>query len=131
MTKFSGLPVTVNLDDNGGTPVDISNDVNNHTCNITIGEQDVTGLDKSAIERLQLLQDFEATVNGNGLASSATRAVFQTIGGARTLVIDFPDSATLTVEVMIFNYQLTRGGDGGITWSASLKLCNGTAPAWS
>lgn len=131
MTKYAGLSIVCNIDNSAGSPVNISNDVNAHNTSIKIGEQDVTGLDKTAIERLQLLEDFEATVSGNGLASSTTRAVFETNTNARTLVIDFPDSATMTVEVMIFGYTLTRGADGGITWSTSLKLCNGTKVAWS
>jgi hypothetical protein len=119
------------LDDSGGSGVAITNDVGTITLNTTRGEQDVTGLDKSAMERLQLLEDSDVTMGGNGLPSSATRAVFQNLANARTLVIDYPDSATATVEIMLFAYNIQRGQDGGISWTANGKLCNGTALAWS
>lgn len=131
MAKFAGLGMAVTLDNSAGNPVTISNDVASITLGDTSGEQDVTGVDKSAMERLQLLSDSQVTLNGNGWPSSTTFAVFSNRANSRTLVIDFPDSGTYTVEVMIFGFSPSRGADGAVTWSADLKLCNGTAGAWS
>lgn len=131
MAKSAGFPMTYTLDDSGGSGVAITNDVGSITVNTTRGEQDVTGLDKSAMERLQLLEDSDVTMGGNGFPSSTTRAVFNNMSNARTLVIGYPDSATATVEVMLFSYNINRGQDGGITWTANAKLCNGTKLAWS
>ena len=133
MAKFAGLAMSMTLDDSGGSSAtNISNDVASITLSDTRGEQDITGIDKSAMERLQLLADTDITLTGNGWPSSATLAVLATnMSAARTLVLNWPDSGTYTVEVMIFSFGPTRGADGGITWTANLKLSNGTAGAWS
>lgn len=131
MTKYSGLGLTFTLDNSAGSGVAITNDVGSFTVNTPLGEQDVTGLDKSAIERLQLLEDCDITVGGNGFPSSTTMAVFTNRANSRTLVIGYPNSVTATVEVMIFGFTISRGQDGGMTWQATLRLCNGTALAYS
>lgn len=131
MTKYAGLAMTYTLDDSGGSPVAITNDVGSITVDTTVGEQDVTGLDKSAMERLQLLEDSVVTMGGNGFPSSATRAVFNTLTGSRTLAIGWPNSATATVELYLYKYNLSRGQDGGVTWQAEGRLNNGTKLAWS
>lgn len=131
MAKFAGFPITYTLDDSGGSGVDISNSIGTITMKTTRGEQDITGLDKSAMERLQLLEDSEVTFGGNGFPPSAHRAVFENMSNSRTLVIDYPDSATATVEVMLFDYTINRTQDGGLAWQAVARLCNGTKLAWS
>ena len=132
MAKFSGLSTSVLIDNTGGTPVDVSNDVSSINLNIPVGEQIVTGLDKTGEERLQLLQDATVTFGGRGLASSATRAIlFEALGTQRTVTINFPDSATVAFEAFLFNPSISRGDDGGITWSVEARLSNGTVAAWS
>ena len=132
MAKFAGLSVTVNIDNTGGTPVNCSNDISSIQLNVPVGEQVVTGLDKTAEERLQLLQDVGCTFSGRGLPSSASRAVvFEALGTSRTITIDFPDSATCSFEAFLYNLQIGRGDDGSMTWSVEAKLNNGTALAWS
>lgn len=131
MAKFAGFPMTYTLDNSAGAGVAITNDVGTITLNTTRGEQDVTGLDKSAMERLQLLEDTDVTMGGNGFPSSATRAVFNNLSNDRTLVIGYPDSATATVEIQLFSFNVQRGQDGGISWTVNGKLCNGTKLAWS
>lgn len=131
MAKYAGFAITYTLDDSGGSGVDISNSIGSITLNTTRGEQDVTGLDKSAMERLQLLEDSEVTMGGNGFPPSATRAVFENLSNSRTLVIDYPDSATATVEILLFSYNINRGQDGSLTWEATGRLANGTKLAWS
>ena len=65
MAKESGLGVdNVQVDDSGGTLRAIINDVTNLEFATPRGVQEVTGIDKSAIERLLLLADFSCTLNG-------------------------------------------------------------------
>jgi hypothetical protein len=132
MTKFAGLSVVVSIDNTGGTPVNCSNDISSIQSNGSVGEPGTTGLDKLAEERLQLLEDVEYTVSGRGVPSSASRVVlWENLRTTRTITIDLPDSATVTAEVFFFGLQWGRADDGGFTWSNTMKLNNGTAPAWS
>ncbi len=134
MAKVSGLPTSVNLDDAGGVARNISNDILSINVATPRGVQDVTGLDKSAMERLLLLVDFTGTINGVfNTAANASHSVLKTVtssGANRTIAIGYP-GATLTAEVVVSDYQVTRGQDGSLTWSAPFSLSDGTAPVWS
>ncbi len=96
--------------------------------------QDVTGLDKSAIERLLLLADFSITLNGVfNDAASQSHAVFKTVPSssvARTTTLAV-SGQTLANEVLYTDYQLNRAQDGAFTWTAPGSLSNGTVPTWS
>jgi hypothetical protein len=132
MTKFAGLSVVVNVDNTAGSPVNVSNDVSSISSNGSIGEQVVTGLDKTAEERIQLVEDVEYVLAGRGVASAATRAVlWENLRTTRTVTIDLPDSATVAAEVFFYGFQWGRADDGAFTWSTTMRLNNGTAPAWS
>ncbi|MFC5834658.1 hypothetical protein [Nonomuraea insulae] len=96
--------------------------------------QDVTGIDKSAMERLLLLADFSITLNGvfNDEADKS-HDVFKTVpstSAARTTTITV-SGQTLAPEVLYTDYSLERGDDGSLTWSAPGVLANGTVPEWS
>ena len=56
--------MTVAVDDSGGSARSIENDLTSVDWSIPRGVQDVTGVDKSGIERLLTLADFSATLNG-------------------------------------------------------------------
>ena len=81
MAKESGLGwTTLSVDDSGGTARDIRNDITNFEWATPREEQDITGIDKSAKERLLLLADF--TIEMNGVFNDATNlshTVFRTI----------------------------------------------------
>src|SRR3990172_8008467 len=79
MAKESGLASTCSVDDSGGTLRDISNDVTSITLNTPSGIQDVTGLDKSAMERLLLLADGSGSINGvfNDAATTGSHTVLK------------------------------------------------------
>ena len=64
MAKESGLGMTLAIDDSGGSARTISNDITNFDFAIPRAVQDVTGLDKSGMERLLLLADFSIGVTG-------------------------------------------------------------------
>ncbi len=96
--------------------------------------QDVTGVDKSAIERLLLLADFSITLNGVfNDAASQSHAVFKTVPStsvARTVSLAV-SGQTLANECLFTDYNLTRGQDGALTWSAPGVLADGQVPTWS
>ncbi|HEV7651332.1 MAG TPA: hypothetical protein VGP26_24545 [Actinophytocola sp.] len=133
MAKQSGLGwTTFSVDDSGGTPVAIKNDITNLQCATPRGVQDVTGIDKSANERLLLLADVSYTLNGV-VNTTVSHAVFKTVPStsvART-VTNVISSQTLAAEVLFTDYNQTRATDGAWTWSAPGVLADGTVPAWS
>ena len=133
MAKASGLGMTTfSVDDSGGTPVVIKNDVTNYNHSTPRGVQDVTGVDQSAISRLLLLADFQITINGV-FNSAVSHTVFRTVpstsvGRTTTMVVN---AATLAPEVFYTDYQLTRAQSGELTWSAPGVLQDGSVPTWS
>src|SRR5688572_1541812 len=135
MAKESGLGwTTLSLDDSSGTPRDIRNDVTNFDFATPRNVQDVTGIDKSAMERLLLLADFTGTLNGvfNDAAnlSHATLKTVPSSSVARTLSLAV-SGQTLANEVVVTDYALTRAQDGALTWTAPFALADGTVPTWS
>ena len=135
MSKTSGLGATVSVDTSGGTLTDISNDVTNWQFSTPRAVQDVTGVDKSAIERLLLLADFSVQLNGVFNAASS-HTVFSNVTSdntARTCKIIPTSSSTpyLSVETLFSDYQVTRSNSGELTWQAPGSLADGTAPSWT
>jgi len=134
MAKEGGLGMSVAVDDSTGTARTISNDITNLTISTPRGVQDVTGVDKSAIERLVLLADMSVTLNGvfddgSNLAHSVFRTVPST-SVARTTTIGV-SGQTLAGELLYTDYGLTRANDGALTWSAPGVLADGTVPTWA
>lgn len=134
MSKESGIGMTVTIDDSGGTGRAITNDVTNISFNTPRGAQDVTGLDKGAMERLLLLGDGQVTVNGVfNDAANASFDVLKTAGtfdSTRTVVIAV-SGQTLSMEMILTGVNYSRGADGSLTWSATFQLADGTDPTWS
>lgn len=134
--KTSGLGMTFTLDNGAGVAKAITNDVSSISVNTSSGMKEITGLDKSAVERMALLADFKCSIkfwwntdadrSWDVLISTATTAP-----GPRTLAIGFPGSKTLTAEVLIESCDGDRGDGGDLGYSASFVLQNGTAAAWS
>jgi hypothetical protein len=140
VAKVSGLTTSVTVDNAAGTGQNISNDITSIDVSTPRGMQDITGLDKSAIERLLLLADGTVTLNGVfNTATNMSHDVFKTVptqsgtgtGSTRTVVIVYPGPATLTMECVLTDYSLSRAQDGSLTWSVPGSVANGTAPAWS
>jgi len=125
MAKVSGLTTTVTIASN-----DISNDITSLTLDTPYGVQDITGLDKSAFERLMLRADVTGTINFvfNTSANKA-HATLKT-PGSKTFVIAFP-GATATFTAVTSNYAISLGADGSLTVSVNFALSSGTALAWS
>ncbi len=134
MPKEGGLGFAILLDDSSGTPRTISNDVTNHQFATPRGVQDVTGVDKSAIERLLLLADFSGTLNGVfNDAANLSHATLKTVPSTsvnRTLSLSI-SGQTLAGEVLVTDYQMNRGQDGSLPWTAPFVLADGAVPTWS
>jgi hypothetical protein len=136
MAKQSGLGDYLSVDDSTGSARDISNDVTNATFNNGTALQEVTGIDKSAVERLQLLGDGTVSINGVfNSASNLSHDVFKTQTGTRTVTYcvggNSGSNPKLEMEMLISAYNLDRAADGSLTWSAELSLESGTVPTWS
>jgi hypothetical protein len=136
MAKESGLGwTTCSVDDSAGTPQAIKNDITNLAFSTPRGVQDVTGIDKSAYERLLLLADFSITLNGVFDDSSAANAhaVFKTVSStsvARTVTLTVSGD-TLANEVLFTDYPLTRSAAGELTFAVPGVLADGVVPTWS
>lgn len=135
MAKESGLGwTTLSVDDSGGTVRAIKNDITNFDFSTPRATQDVTGVDKSAMERLLLLADFQINLTGVfNDASNMSHDVFKTVPSTSvnrtvTLVVS---GQTLANECLFTDYALTRAADGALTFSAPGQLADGTVPTWT
>lgn len=135
MAKSSGLGwTTASVDDSSGTPQTIKNDFTNLQFATPRGVQDITGIDKSAYERLLLLADFSITLNGVfNPASNMSHDVFKTVPSTSvnrtvTLVVS---GKTLANEVLFTDYPLSRSDSGELTFAVPGVLADGTVPTWS
>lgn len=136
MAKTTGLGwTTLSVGDATNTPEVIKNDVTNLTFSTPRGVQDVTGVDKSAHERLLLLADFSITLNGvfNPAGSPSSHDVFSTVPSTAvnrttTLVVA---GKTLAANCLYTDYALTRAAAGELTWSAPGVLADGVVPVWA
>ena len=136
MAKQSGLGDYIAVDDSGGSARDISNDVTTIEIAIPQNLLEATGIDKSAMERIIGLGDGTVTLNGVfNPASNMSHAVFKTRSGVRT--VDYrvggntSSNPKLSMEMLISSYNLSRGTDGSMVWTAELSLQSGTLPTWS
>lgn len=136
MAKVSGITTAVAVDDSAGTPRTISNDITSLSMGTPRGVQDVTGLDKSAMERLLLLADGTVTMSGvfNASAVNMSHDVFKTVSStsvARTVTLTFPGAKVLAMEMVFADYAVTRSQSGELTWSVTGQLADGNVPTWS
>ncbi|MFK0018191.1 hypothetical protein [Streptomyces sp. NPDC090798] len=135
MAKTSGLGWSVcSVDDSAGVVRAIINDVTNLQFATPRAVQDITGIDKSAIERLLLLADFSITLNivANFTANQA-HDVFKTVPStsvARSTTLTVAGK-TLANEVLYTDYPLQRSNSGELTASVPGVLADGNVPTWS
>jgi hypothetical protein len=135
MAKSSGLSwTTLTVSDAAAAPQAIKNDFTNLQFSTPRGVQDVTGIDKAAIERLLLLADFSITLNGpHDPAANQSHAVFSTVPSTSvarltTIVVN---GKTLAPNVLYTDYPLTRTATGEFTYAVPGVLADGTVPTWS
>src|SRR5258706_16170279 len=114
MAKVSGLGWSVlSVDDAAGSPQDIRNDLTNIEFATPYAVQEVTGIDKSATERLALLADLSGTLN-SVFNPSANRVHAVFAGDLRVIrtVTATIAAKTLAAECLFTDYALTRAAGG-------------------
>jgi hypothetical protein len=138
MAKQSGLAwTTLDIDDAGSTAQDLREDVNSFSFSTPINVAEVTGIDKSAVERILLLRDFSINLQGtfDDDTSYSVHDVFADIMAAaatsRTTGINVSGQALVGIEVLYTDYALNRAADGQLTFTVPGVLADGTIPAWT
>jgi hypothetical protein len=135
MAKENGLGwTTCAVDDAAGSAKNIRNDVTNLSMATPRAVQDVTGLDKSAIERILNLADASGTLAGVfDDATNQAHAVFSTVSSASVLrtVTQTISGQTLAIEAVLTDYALTRAQAGDFTFSVPYSLADGAVPTWA
>lgn len=135
MAKVTGLGwTTLSVDDSTNTQQDIRNDITNLQWATPRAVQDVTGIDKSANERLLVLADFTVSLTGVfNPAANRQHDVFKTISSTSVnrLITNVQNGKTLSPTVVLTDYQLTRSNAGELTWTVPGSLANGVVPTWS
>lgn len=135
MAKTSGIGwTTLTVQDAAAAAQDIRNDVTNLQFATPRTVQDVTGIDKSAMERLLLLADFTITLNGVfNPATNMSHDVFKTIPSTSvTRAVAMTVAAkSLSANVLLTDYPLTRAAGGALTWAVPGSLADGAVPVWS
>lgn len=131
--KQSGLGwTTFSVDNASGTPVDIRNDHTSLQFATPRAVQDVTGLDKSANERLLLLADASLTAETvfNPTGSHTVYSTVPSTSVPRTTSLGIGGKA-LAMEMLITDYPLQRSNSGELTASVPFVLADGQVPTWS
>lgn len=136
MAKISGLGDSFQLDDSGGTLRDISSTVDSVQVGTSQGLIEVTGLDKSAMERIIGMGDGSFQISGPfDAATNKAHDVMTPLSGTRTATYDIGGATTgnprLSMEMLIANYNISRDNAGKLNWTSTLNLANGTVPTWS
>lgn len=133
MAKATGLGwTTLSVDDAASALKDIKNDVTNFDFSTPFEQQEVTGVDKFAKERLQLLADYSGTLNGvfNPSADRIHAVMSGDLRVIRTLSLAV-SAKTLSNEVLFTEYGLTRSASGELTTKSPFVLADGTTPTWA
>lgn len=134
MAKQGGLGMSVAVDDAAGSPKTLSNDFTSLKWATPRDVWEVTGLDKSAMERLLLLADMTVEINGVfNPAANQGHAVFSTVPSTsvlRTTTIGI-GGKTLAAEMLYTDYAIERDDSGQLTYKAPGVLGDGTVPTWA
>ena len=135
MAIQTGLGDYIAVDDSGGSARDISDNVQSYEIGNSQNLLDSTTVSKSALQRLIALGDLQVTINGMFDAdSNKSHDVFKTKSGTRTFDLRIGGNSSsnpqLTAEMLVADYNLSRGTDGALNFTASLMLQSGTVPTW-
>lgn len=133
MAKESGLGWTrLDVDDEAGVAQDVMDAVNSLDFSTPRGILEVTGISKSAMERLHGLADFSATLNFtfDDATADSPHDVFKDLSNVRTVGITV-SAQLLSNECLFSDYSLSRGTDGSFSGTAPCVLANGVVPTWT
>ena len=135
MAKETGLAWTaLSVDDESGSAQDIREDIKSLSFATPVNMLEVTGIDKSAMERLAGLRDFTISMNGtfDDDTSNSVFDVFKNIGvlAQRTTLITVSGNS-LPNEVLYSTANWERADDGAFNFSSEGSLADGTVPTWA
>lgn len=135
MAKATGLGwTTLSVADASAASQDLRTDITDLDFATPRGVQDVTGIDKSAHERLLLLADYSINLKGVwDSAANKAHAVFATIPSTAVVraITCVVNAATLSPNVYLTDYTITRAAAGELTWAVPGALADGAVPTWS
>jgi len=138
VAKTQGLGATIIVADSSSVARTISNDCTEFTISTPRAIQDITGVDKSAHERLLLLADYSFTLKGVvNTAANMSHAVFSTVPSTSvirsTSVAPTSNSGTpiLVANLFYSDYQITRSATGELPWDVKGDLGDGAVPTWA
>ena len=142
--KVTGLAwTTLSVGDSSNATQDIRNAITDLTLATPRAVQDVTGIDKSAIERLLLLADYSVDLKGvfDTLAVSGAHVVFSTVPSTSVnrVVSMTTNGKNLNMgstgagngAVLFTDYKVTRNPTGELLWEAPGVGSTGVVPTWS
>jgi hypothetical protein len=143
-TKVTGLAwSTLSVGDSSNATQDIRNAVTELDFATPRAVQDVTGIDKSAMERLLLLADYSINLKGvfDTLATNGAHAVFSTVPSTSVnrVVSITTNGKNLNMgstgagngAVLFTDYKITRNANGELLFEAPGVGSTGTVPTWS
>lgn len=134
MAKQTGIGATVSIGDANGVSQTFSGNVQTFNINQSRAQIDVTGIDKSFMERLPGLGDYSIDLAGvyDGAGTATAVQTFASMGTAlRAFTIVVGPAGTAAGTAALASWSVSRAGDGALTWTATLNCANGTAMAWS
>jgi hypothetical protein len=138
VAKISGLGATVIVQDSGSVARTISNDITEFNFSTPRGVQDITGVDKSAHERLLLLADYTVSLKGVvNTTANMSHAVFSTIPSTSvTRSVSIAPTSNNSTPILVVNcvlsdYAITRAAAGELTFDVKGDLADGAVPTWA
>jgi hypothetical protein len=133
--KESGLGwTTLSVADASAVAQDLREDINSLDFATPRAVQETTGISKSAIERLLLLADYSISLKGTwDNAADQAHEVFATIPSTSVIraIACVVNGATLSPNVLLTDYQISRSAAGELTWTVPGVLADGNVPTWS
>ena len=130
--------MTVSVDDSAGSAQAIGNDMTSVSITMPSDQQDVTGLNSSAYERILLKADLQITFSGVfNDAANMSHAVFKdyrTNTGTelgRTVSLAHSSQTLAEAALLLTAYNLSRAAGGELTFEVPGVLADGSVPAWS
>ena len=135
MAKTSGVATYVAIDNAAVSLQDISNDVSSVSNSSSQNLLDVTGMDKTAVEKIAGLRDNTLSMNGYyNNAANMSNQVLSSMTGVRSIDIRIGGNSQgnprFRAEMLISSYNVDIGDDRGMTWTCTAELQDGNPGTW-
>jgi len=138
LSKYHGRLAALWLHDSGGTPRDLSNDVNSVEAPSTGDTVEVSGFGDATKKYVVGLQDSQMRVQGNynDAANMSHLVLSGVVAGTTGLQMKFfPRGSAIGAprfqgSVLVSEYSVSSPIGGAVTWSANLVPFDTNPPAW-